>query len=440
MRSYKAVIQQAELLLSPPETVAEFLKSRAADPKADRYNDPLDAEFESALRDRGDPLISLSLARYGLHSEAIGPMFAPAEVGGAIRLALLSNTVVGKSWFSAFPIAFFGDGKALAAWLPTADGSELNAMFENPSINESLIRDLLERKEPWDTVPDEVLCTCVAIMARNPRMKEKYDDSHMDGYAEYTHNAVFNAGWELAGTVPVNQRWSIALSWLYNNLCTDAYGVKEPLEFAKRWVPTEKADVDREAEDVSKGHLAPFAEVRKGLARLAISKDQNLATTLLSDADPALRSAAYAVARMAPEGMAAAYEKDGELFFMQGMHNPWFWRDAPHRQALHDIAWAMVKADKNSDLMAANIFNGIKETQAKEHPDWFKDEDMPADPEDATLPATKADVASVAELIVAHSPGPLLENVAQAILKVNARLGWVFWFALGGLVVGLFKH
>ena len=167
MRSYKAVIQQAEFLLSPAEKVAEFLKSRASNPNTDRYNDPLDAEFESALRDRGDALISLALARFGLHKEALRPMFLAAEPGSAIRLAILSNTVVGKSWFMAFPFSFVGDAEAVVAWLPNADPSELNAMFENPCLDKSFIRDLLERKPPYDAVPDDELCTYVASLARN---------------------------------------------------------------------------------------------------------------------------------------------------------------------------------------------------------------------------------------------------------------------------------
>lgn len=63
MRSYKAVILEAELLASPPEAVADFLKQRAERLKGERFNDDVDERFEAALRERDDPLISLALAK-----------------------------------------------------------------------------------------------------------------------------------------------------------------------------------------------------------------------------------------------------------------------------------------------------------------------------------------------------------------------------------------
>jgi len=63
MRHYKTLIQEAELMATPSEAVAEFLKLRAALPKADALNDPVDGETEWALHSRKDPLIALALAQ-----------------------------------------------------------------------------------------------------------------------------------------------------------------------------------------------------------------------------------------------------------------------------------------------------------------------------------------------------------------------------------------
>jgi hypothetical protein len=48
MRGYKTLIQEAELMASPPEVVAEFLKCRAGQTKDEAGYDPVDEEAEKA--------------------------------------------------------------------------------------------------------------------------------------------------------------------------------------------------------------------------------------------------------------------------------------------------------------------------------------------------------------------------------------------------------
>ena len=440
MRSYKAVILEAELLASPPAAVAAFLKDRSERLKADRFNDDVDEELEAALRDRNQPLISLALVRHAQFATTVQAMFDAAESGSAVRLAVLANTTLSGMIFSRFPSVLFGGDGAMAAWLATAPVPEITALFENPKLNNTFLCDLLERKGPWSSIAEERLATFVAILARNERMRTPYDERRMDGYAEYSYGAVFNAAWKLAGTVPANERWSMALRWLYDLMETDAFSIDQPLDLVARWVPDPaNAELaEQEAKEVSRGWLSNFQGVRKGLGRLALSKNPKLLGDLLASDDAALRSAAYADGALSPEQLAVAYDKDGEIVFNQAMHNRNIWRVPAARTALRKVAWAVVKNDKHSDLSAANIFNSIREEMLKKHPEWFvEDGGFTLEPSDQ--PATKADLQALLDRLAEPSSGQTIEQLKQSLQAINSRVGWVIWFSLGALVAGIWR-
>jgi hypothetical protein len=268
VRNYKTVIQEAELLASPPVVVAEFLKTRAAQTNDERRDDGVDEEFEAALHGRNDPLINLALARYGQFNASVLPLFKGGEPSSAIRLAVLANTVLGGQFFSRLPVALFGSPEQTAVWLATAPDAEISALFSNPKLDDSFLRDLLEGSRPWDSIPEERLAVFVESLVRNERMRTPYDDSFMDGYSEYSYGSVFNAAWMLAERMPVNERWSRALCWLYDRMQTDAVSINKPLELAARWHPDpgNVELIEKEAKELERGWLSNYQGVRKGLA------------------------------------------------------------------------------------------------------------------------------------------------------------------------------
>ncbi|MNP22305.1 hypothetical protein D3C76_1149700 [compost metagenome] len=105
------------------------------------------------------------------------------------------------------------------------------------------------------------------------------------------------------------------------------------------------------------------------------------------------------------------------------------------------IAWAVVSADKHSDLLAANIFNSIRSDFVKKHPDWFKDEeDFRPELEASDEPATKADVQTLSEMLSQPGFGQTLEQLRQSMGAIHSRLGWVWWVSLGALAASLWRH
>ena len=431
----------------PPAAVAEFLKGRAGQTKDEARDGTLDKDTEKALRGRADPLIDLSLARYGRHMEVVSELFQSAGADSAMRLACLANRSVGQEGIPAFPVGLLSrEPGPMVEWLLTATDNELCALFENPTLGDYFLRDLLERKRGWEGIPDDKLCHMVSLLHSNPRMRTARDDDYMDGWDEYSYGSVFNAAWELAETAPANEGWAFALGWLYEQLQTDAFSINEPLKLTERWRvdPADKKANERQASAHEIGYLGEMERVRKGLARLALSRSGNLLAELLDSDDLALRAAAYAAGNLTADQLRAGYEKDGEIVLTEAIRNLSLWRSQGTRQALHDIAWGVVRNDKHSDLLAANTYNGMERDMRKEHPAWFADEeggqsgddneDVDEDVYDQS-PATKADISSLAGHLDRQAHGT--EAVAQALRNLMSRTGWIWWFSLGALVASL---
>lgn len=440
MRSYETVILEAELMSSPSETVVSFLRERAKVDRYSRMNDNVDKELEAALLGRRIPLVTLALAKYAQHIETLRMLYQEAPADSGVQLATLTNTVAAGDYFTGFPASLLGGNEGLIEWLGKASGMQLSALFNNPKLHSTFLRDLLEGDKEWAAVDLDRLAHVTMLLASNERMRTPYDDTHMDGYAEYTHDSVFNAAWKLAERVPNNIKWAVALSSLYERLEATAFSIEKPLEVAQRWVPQpdDKENLEREAEDIRRGWLSNYSGVRKGLARLALKKDHKLLAALLVSEDPAQRAAAYSSAALSADQLKDAYAKDGELVFNMAMHNHGIWRNPTSRAGLREIAWDVVKNDKHSDLSAANIYNSIRDDLAKKHPEWFADDEDFATPEPADEPATKSDIQQLGEAVAESRQG--FETLGNALVAVNSRLGWVWWFALGGLVVGLWRH
>jgi hypothetical protein len=375
MRGYKSIIQEAELLAMSPEAVAEFLKKRAKQSVDELDQDPVDEEVEVALRGRSNPLIDLALARYSRCIDTLRTIFQSSQPCGALRLAVLSN---GTRWsaITHFPVELFRERtrdarEQTAAWLAEAPKEELCALFENPWIDDDFLSDLLERSKPWEALSNESLMFIVAILGHNERMWTPRED-FVDGSESASYHAVFNSAWKLAESVEPSERWAKVLSHLYDRLETRAFSIKEPLVLVNRWrpEPTNSKAVEEEKKRNARGDLSVYQGVRRGLAKLALSKNSNLLPGLLTNDDPSLRAAAYADGRLTPEQLLAASEREGRLVFDQAIRNRnlWLWRTSAGREALGKVA-----RGADSEDWSWPLYKNTWAILAKEHPDWFKD-------------------------------------------------------------------
>ncbi len=453
-RNYKTLILEAELTASSPERVYQWLEARANEltsVKRSFEHGDADMELEAALFNRHEPFIDLGLARFSGEMAIAKELFKRAQtekespVNSTLRLAVLSNRILGKTSFSDFPKDLFGDDELVCKWLADASSNEIVALFSNPTLDDSFLKDFLERESPWDTLNEKCHLTAVYALATNPRMNQPYE-GRMDGWAESSHSSVFDAGWKLAEIVPTTRVWANALWELYNRLERESYSMDNPLDVAKRWVPdaSDKKELESEASSNAVGHLDAYQSVRMGLAQLALAKSRDVGPTLLASPDVALRAAAYSRMDLTPEQLLAAYERDKVLAVNYAVHNESLWQSEKTRRALRDISWKAVKDDKHSDLMAANVFNAIRDSMEKKNPKWFADENETSEapelkPAESAQPATKADVHMILEAVGIRREGsePLvatLQDIQLAIVGLTKNVAWIWWFSLGALV------
>lgn len=433
MRRYEVLIHEAELMAMPPQAVAAELKRRAGHPRDDAREDPVDEETENALRSRNDPILNLALARYGQHMEVVSALFKSAAPGSPIRLACLANMVVGRvtllNFWSPFPMGLFGvqltdnDPSPVVQWLVSATSAELTALFSNPTLRDAFLVQVLERNNGWQGIPDGTLCTIVLILSRNALMRESEHGTPNSEYRSRTKK--FDVLWNLAETVPVTEEWAVALGLLYERLTPiQSASITDPLVVATRW------NADRAATDANeqqsklraKGQLCNKDLVRKGLARLALTKDGELLPALLASDDVAFRAAAYAEGPLTAEQLLAGEEKDGELAYSQAVDNVFLWKNHGTRQALRDIA-------------DPGLHRAKEDQMRKKHPAWFADDPLYPPDEADQAPLTRADLFAMSAQVAGQSRG--LSEVLQTLQGLRNWTGWIWWFSLGALVATL---
>ena len=449
MRRHTVLITEAELVASPPERVYGVLEARAV--KRDRNDEGFDQDIEKGLLDRNDPLIDLALAKFCKYGETAATLFNRAPAVGAngaheqaLRLAVLSNAYLDSTFsIRGIPVAVFdSDADAMSAWLSRANDAELFALFTNPSINQTFLRDFLEGKAGWDAMDEQRRFLAIQFLSSNNRMSESYSGD-MDGYAEYSHDSVFFAAWKLAETLPPTRKWAMALGGLLNVIRCHALHMDDPLAIAERWKPAanDKDGQEDEAKLPKNGYAWGYPLVRKSLAHLAGKQKPELKRQMLKHADPAVRDAAYTFFEMKPDDILAAYDMDKNLAVNSCQRNDFVWRTPDNRKALHDISWKACGELNNNYMDSANAYNYQEERQKNLHPNWFEGEDDD-DVDKSDFPATKADIEALTEAVggneyLIRESTKLMNQKTSAI---NDRLGWVWWFALGALAASLWHR
>jgi hypothetical protein len=443
-RDPKQVVLEAELVASSSERVRGWLETTAAD-KATLFAN--DEGIEQALLGRNDPLINLSLARFSANPDILRALYTGAgKTSKPIRLALLMNEVARRIGSTGMPDVLVERDEAVGGLLSDLDEEELLALFSNPELENDFLINFFEQKGPWQALDERRQQIALRALYKNSRLTTRYSGP-MDGYAEYLHDKVFSAAWELAGKLPTSIDWAASLCWLYEKL-KPVGGVKEPLLLAARWIP-DKTDAKRlESEDkqLARGDLGPFARTRRGLARLAVhqahTKEQRQA--LAAHEDPAVRSAYYFEGGLSADEMKAANERDFLLSFESLVWNPRAWCTKETRQVLHDMAWDS-KRDPSAHMDSPNLYNARLERCKEEHPDWFKDEEEVAEDEQdsGALPLTSGEFATALEqinqsLFTANDLGRSTYVGLLTLLKRTAWLGWGIALVLAAVLI--FKH
>lgn len=399
MRSYAAVIEQAQLMAMAPEAVANYLQQRAAQGLRERLEDSVDAICEQALLSRNDPLISISLARYGRHASTLAALFRDAVPGSGIRLACLSNRETELGGFSRLPLALFDSQAAIIdRWLPKAPYEEIDALFENPTISHSFLIDVLTRSKGCDRIDEDTLMRIVSALGRNPMLVAPVNHASLQPIASDSLLSVIEAAWGLSQVIPRTEPWARILGELYEKLpCAGVDGVDRLTTAGRSIWSHEEEDAERQSNLLAYGSLSPFERVRKGLARLAFANQAITLNTLIINEDRAFRSAAYAYGDLTPHEISMAFERDGALFYRQALRNEAFWRQAATRRSLHDVALAMGKFENSSEAVELGQFKAVEHSFKEAHPEWFMAPEIKPSPSPSPI---EYDPESTAHILV----------------------------------------
>ena len=203
----------------------------------------------------------------------------------------------------------------------------------NPCLADNIFTDCFEQMGPFEKLTDEGFQGVLCYAGSNTRLSTPYDDSHLDGFADYLYHKVFDAAWALAATVPNTPHWAYVLCRLLQNC-------KPPTSFDP--IPV-----------LSHWHLQPDdgMYLRSRLADLLKADD-----ALLKSKDPALRQSFYR--RFNPvtyKNWPNFAKADEEHFLDEALFNQSLWRTIETRRVLRQLCWA--HPDPQSYLDKPNSYN-----------------------------------------------------------------------------------
>ena len=369
-----------ELLAAGPEYVYEWLKGRA---DAGECTD----EIEESLLQRDSALIRLGLARYGFSREVKAHLFRASrlveeenalradfsgtnkDLAKALRLSVLANKNL-PGGLMTFPHFLFEDRfppslGPLREFLLAADDDELDALFQNATIDLDLLCCLYSKEEPFDQLSEDRWRRVIVASIGNPLI-ESTPPMYVDGDIWYRHSKAIGGAWDLASMVPVTSSWAFVLTWLLSRLPRDHrdHGVKTTIG---RWYDSGSPLLDH-------GFLNNFGEVRRLLGQFAS------ASYLKSHEDVALRCAFYSFHTMTSNEIVDALAKEPQLFLNYSADNRAIWSSSDQREAVEQFCATAGLSSKYADQ---------KRWLRARHPEWLIAPSVNPDGDELTPKALK---------------------------------------------------
>jgi hypothetical protein len=166
--------------------------------------------FEYLLLRRKNPLTDLGLAQFGCTPRALTTVFARGSTGA--RCAVLANS---------FLFGFYLTGGKpvidLREVVMRGTRPELEALALNPYLPDKFYEQLISRTEYFAEIDENKYKFMLYHLGDNARLSAPYDETFLDGYADYKYHNVFNAAWRLCAAVPTTQNWASVLVHLLHN-------------------------------------------------------------------------------------------------------------------------------------------------------------------------------------------------------------------------------
>jgi hypothetical protein len=346
-----------------PIEVYEWLRMRSQDPSAgwgsvlgasDGVEDKGRRMIERVLYGRNDRLIDFALARFGFSENIVQRVFDRGN--DVTKLAAMGNPAGNMNLRQADKI--LRDGRPV----------QLKILLQNDRLSDNFLEALFTRNQDDDRfdysgIDDHRFLQILSAIKGNKRLSRAYD-GYLDGWAEFRYGQVFEAAWNLAKTVPVDEGWAISLEeLLWDCVHPVSYNDLEPT--IDRW------RVEGEAVEVKGWYdrKAPF-RLRTLLATLY---DPDHHEALRQSEDPALRMAFYR--RFSPweyDDWSEFLSRDGGEFINAALENKKLWQNEKVRRQLNEACWDC--PDPHSTMDAPNDYIACEKHMRERYPEWFESE------------------------------------------------------------------
>lgn len=407
--------EEAILLASPSERVRDYLVKRGEDATG---FDPITAEVEAKLLERGDRLIDLTLAEYCLHGATARTLFNRDIDDWALRALVLTNKALEKGGhWPPFPDCLFDSREGTLAFLSNVKPDERNLLFMNPSLNERFLEDFLSLGDTWQAMAPEQRIWALGDLASNEKLQvDRSMEKYLDGDSWYAAGLPFAAAWLLIEKLEPDLVTARHLGSLLRDLPADCYQTENIEAALDRW-RGDASDAEREVKDNEKSWLSPFQVVRQAGARLLSKSDKDTADRLLSSEDIAIRCGAYeGHPSLNKKTIKAAVAQDGDLARVYLIRNKWLWRNANLRDNLvEDVLRGSLGDEPRWEFrVQENLFR-------KKFPKWFEDEDRVAG-EPNERPIADSSVADLVASIAGDGTIKRLE-ARMAEIEKTQRIG-----------------
>ena len=360
-RNAAQLIAQYRLLAKSSEAVYEEYRNR---PVRARWNntEEIDQFSDRILWDKGDPLIQLAIAQHGTNTE-IGSEIMAGD-NAMLRLAFLGNWCFKNVFSEINAYAFLGGRDKLVDFLGRATNDELTQLVKNHSIPRNFLVQLFDSNDLWVVLNEEQQKLVAYEITKNPSVFLPYDETDIDGWADYSYHKLFYRLWDLC-SIRRNPDWAYVL-WELTNKLVEAYQFYKGTPEERQTLFALWADNPDDANEYSHHRgMTTEGHLRKNIATASYASSSEFK----DHPDFALRYAYYSSNYLTTEQMQESVEKERNSFYAM-LENRRLMLSQASRETLSDLA-CQYPNDEDGYRDAPDAFRSSVAYYEKKHPLLF---------------------------------------------------------------------
>jgi hypothetical protein len=429
--------RRARLIAASPEYVYADLRDFAKKNSTKTgWLGSTDEPLELALLARGEPLIDVALAAFGLEARIVAELWKRTNQGAyknalfrkGIRLGCLSNCLAPAAKFN---YSVLGD-EELKVVFESEEIDEQEAVLTNDAIGGQLLPALYTRKGAFANVSDDSWCRMIAQSSRNARInrnEETYDGPDMRLWD--IHKGLF----ALLESAPVTGHWVVALHYLFDSV--DPRNVANPESariraMLKRWNGV--VVMGFKEGEIQSGYstsLSMADEFRCLIAALYGRSYEDKTFTVLGSPTSegvAERCAYYGNAKMTADEVRKYIEREKDVFVFAAvmnfglLHTPQLRQMVEEAGSGQDFRYRYLRLLKHAN-------SGRPSYNLKPISEWMLDDPEPVRPVVAE-PATAETIAAL---------DAKLAGMAKQLGILKTWIGWVLFIAVLSIIARYWK-